>query len=138
MKKLEIKELEMARSFEMEDKADGVKSFVIGDDGGRVIKEHATYIDLITSCIDELPIDGRGQMTTLAASELRKRSKLLDKFDDKDKGNTVYLEDEEATLLKSLVNAKRWSMPPSKSKEVLVFIDDVENMEDFVPEEAKK
>ena len=129
MKKLEVKQIELAKKFKTTTNATGELEISRNETGEPLVEEYSTYVDLVTACLDELPGAAKGEIRPLSTTELRKRNKILDKFEDRKAGDIVELDDDQAALLYKLVEEKSWALPPSKSKGIMQFIDDVERMQ---------
>lgn len=82
--------------------------------------EKTTYSDLLKVIINSVPQQG------LTIGEQRDRIKLLNKV-EAEAEEDMLLEEAEANQLKAMVSEHKWAIV---SKELVVFGDDVENMEE--------
>jgi len=103
------------------------------------VQQNGKFIDykqLIRNCLDDVPTSpATGAPLGFSRSDMRNRDRIEMVIDKP--GDEIKFEDTDADNLKRLVVSMRWAM---RHKEILEFIESVENMEVYkeeVKEEAE-
>jgi len=95
------------------------------------------YKILITNCLNSAPISPSGQQIGFSRSEMKDRDAIedaLEESEDED-NNEIFFEDAVANNLKRVVNIMQWAM---RHKDILEFIDAIDNMKKIKKKKKKK